>query len=406
MANGYLIVNVYSDTIANPIKNATVTVSKDNKEIATKTTNEDGKTDPFTLETVDKSFSEENQKETRPYETYNILVTALGLTPTEIEGVQIFDGITSIQNVYMTSIDENPGEDITELTPNTLWGEYPPNVSEEPTTDNNEITPFVLQRVLIPENIIVHDGIPTNATAPNYTVPFIDYIKNVASSEIYSTWPEETIRANVLAIISFTLNRIFTEWYKNKGFDFTITSTTTYDQKYTRNGTIFEPISNVVDDIFNNYIRSGFRVEPLLAHYKDDTTEPGYLSQWGSKDLGSKGYNALEILRHYYGNSVNIYEADTIGQYPYSFTETLKEGDCSIDVYILQNALNYIRGSYPGIPAIENPSGYFDEATKNAVLKFQSVFYLSQTGMVNYQTWYRISYIYTAVSKMTNSIYN
>lgn len=405
MAKGYLIVNVYNDSIANPIKNATVTISKNDTTLATYKTNEDGKTELITLDTVDKSFSEENQKETRPYETYDILVTALGLTPTEIEGVQIFDEITSIQNVYMTSIDENQNKDITEIPPNTLWGEYPPNVSND-TINDNEITPLVLQKVLIPENIIVHDGIPTNATAPNYTVPFIDYIKNVASSEIYSTWPKETLKANILAIISFTLNRIFTEWYTSKGYNFTITSTTAYDQKYNKNGTIFEPISNVVDEIFTNYIRRGFRTEPLLAHYKNSTTEPGYLSQWGSQELGSKGYKALDILKYYYGNNIGIYEAEITEEYPYSFKETLKEGDCSIEVYIIQNALNYIRGSYPGIPVIVNPSGYFDEDTKKAVLKFQSVFYLSQTGMVNYQTWYRLSYIYTAVSKLTNSIYS
>lgn len=403
MAKGYLVVNVYSDTIANPVKNATVQILKNGKLITTEKTKEDGKIGIITLDTVDKSFSETDQKETRPYETYDILVNSLGLTETKIEGVQIFDRITSIQNIYMTSLDENPSEDIETIPPNTLWGDYPPNIiEEEPET---EITPFVLQKVVIPENIIVHDGIPTNANAANYTVSFIDYIKNVASSEIYSTWPKETIKANVLAIISFALNRIFTEWYPSKGFDFTITSTTSYDQKYTKNGTIFQPISDMVDEIFTNYIRSGFRTQPLLAHYKSNTTEEGYLSQWGSKELGDKGYDALQILKYYYGNNINIYEAETIGEYPYSFTKTLKEGDCSNDVYVLQNVLNYIRGSYPGIPAIDNPSGLFDTATKKAVLKFQSVFYLSQTGTVNKQTWYRISYIYAAVSKMTNSIY-
>ena len=406
MAKGYLIVNVYSDSIANPVSGATVTISKNNQNIITTKTNEEGKTELITLDTVDKNYSEQEQYQVKPYETYDVIVKALGLTETKIEGVQIFDGIQSIQNVYMTSIDENQGESVSEISPNTLWGDYPPNIQEEEMIEEEGISPFVLQRVIIPETIVVHDGVPTNATAPNYNVPFIDYIKNVASSEIYSTWPKETIKANVLAIISFTLNRIFTEWYQSKGFDFTITATTSYDQKYTKNGTIFEPISTIVDEIFTNYIRSGIRLEPLLAHYKSETSEPGYLSQWGSKELGDKGYQALEILRYYYGNSINIYEAIPEGEYPYSFTTTLKEGDCSRDVYVLQNVLNYIRGSYPGIPIIENPSGFFDEQTKRAVLKFQSVFFLSQTGMVNQQTWYRLSYIFSAVSKMTNSIYS
>lgn len=403
MANGYLVVNVYSDTIANPVPNAMVTVSKNGVNLITEMTDEDGKTPPITLQTVDKSYSLEEQHEVRPYETYDVLVTALGLTPTKIEGVQIFDGVTSVQNIYLTSIDENQGEDTSTITPNTLWQEYPQNITEE---QEEEINPNVLSEVVIPANIIVHDGIPSNSSAPNYTVPFIDYIKNVASSEIYSTWPEETIKANVLAIISYTLNRIFTEWYRSRGYDFTITSTTSYDQKYTVNGTIFEPISRVVDEIFTNYIRQGYRVEPLLAHYKSSTTEPGNMSQWGSKELGDRGYNYLEILRYYYGNNINIYEAEVTQSYPYSFTTTLEEGDCSIDVYRLQNTLNYIRSSYPGIPMIENPSGLFDSATTRAVRKFQEVFNLSPTGTVNFQTWYKISYIFIAVSKMTNSIYS
>ena len=259
---------------------------------------------------------------------------------------------------------------------------------------------------MVPQNIIVHDGTPSNSNAPNYTVPFTDYIKNVASSEIYSTWPEETIRANIIAIISFTLNRIFTEWYPSRGYNFTITSTTSYDQKYTRNGTIFEPISMMVDEIFREYIRKGIRVEPVLAHYKSDTSEKGYLSQWGSKDLGDLGYSALEILRYYYGNDVNIYEAEVTQKYPYSFSSTLKQGDCSQDVYILQNTLNYIRGSYPGIPLIKNPNGFFDSNTKEAVQTFQKIFSLAQTGEVDYETWYKMSYILTAVTDMTKSIYS
>lgn len=405
MAKGFLVVNVYSDSVANPVKNASVVISKDEKNIFTTTTDENGKTAPITLDTIDKSYSEEEQHEVRPYETYDVLVMALGLTPTKIEDVQIFDGITSIQNVYLTSIDENQKEETSVITPNTLWGDYPENMIEESNNQEN-ITPYVLTKVLIPENIIVHDGIPSNISAPNYTVPFIDYIKNVASSEIYSTWPTETIRANILAIISFALNRIYTEWYKSRGYNFTITSTTSYDQKYTRNGTIFEPISKIVDEIFTNYIRQGIRLEPLLAHYKSSTTEEGYLSQWGSKELGDRGYNYMQILKYYYGNGIDIYEAEVTQTYPYSFTDTLKEGDCSKDVYTLQNTLNYIRGSYPGIPVIENPSGLYDSSTTRAVKVFQSVFGLSQTGTVNYQTWYMISYIFIAVSKMTNSIYS
>lgn len=405
MKKGYLVVHVYGDSIANPVSNAMVTVSKKDEIIEVKQTDKSGETASFTLDTVDKVFSEEEQYEVRPYEVYDVTVEAMGMTKTKIEGVQIFDEITSFQDIYLTSIDEELKEQVNEISENTLWEEHPENNIEEESEKQQEITPYVLDQVLIPEMIVVHDGIPNNTNAPNYNVPFVDYIKNVASSEIYSTWPKETIKANVLAILSFTLNRIYTEWYPAKGYSFTITSTTTYDQKYTRNGTIFEPISKVVDEIFNQYIRSGFRIEPLLAHYKNSTTEKGYLSQWGSKDLGDKGYSSLEILKYYYGNTIHIYEAETTQNYPYSFKQTLKEGSCSTDVYILQNTLNYIRGSYPKIPVIKNPTGVFDRSTKEAVKEFQTIFNLTPNGEANYQTWYRISYIFTAVSKMTNSIY-
>ena len=406
MAKGYLKINVYNDTVANPVKNATINILKNEQEIFTTTTNENGQTELITLDTVNKSYSEEEQYGTRPYETYDIVVTALGLTNTRLNGVQIFDGVTSIQDIYMTSIDDTQTEDIESITPNTLWGDYPPNIWNEETSEEQQIAPIILKQVLVPPTIVVHDGIPSNSSAPNYTVQFTDYIKNVASSEVYSTWPEETIKANILAIISFTLNRIYTEWYRSRGYDFTITSTTSYDQKYTRNGTIFEPISKIVDQIFTEYIRSGIRMEPLLAHYKSNTTEEGYLSQWGAKDLGDKGYTALQILRYYYGDNINIYTAETTQSYPYSFTSPLKEGDCSIDVYILQNSLNYIRGSYPGIPVIQNPTGYFNNDTEDAVKTFQSIFSLSQTGTVNYQTWYKISYILSAVKDLTESVYS
>ncbi len=406
MINGYLKVNVYGDNVANPIKNASVTVLKDGIEIYKETTNKNGETSLISLPTVSKSYSEEEQYEIRPYETYDLIVEALGMNRTIIENVQILDGITSIQNVYMSSIDNGENDVVEEVTPNTLWEDYPPNIWSEEENSNEGIAPIVLKEVLIPPNVIVHDGIPSNTIAPNYTVPFTDYIKNVASSEIYPTWPQETIKANVLAIISFTLNRIYTEWYKSRGYDFTITSTTSYDQKYTRNGTIFESISNIVDEIFTNYIRNGVRLEPLLAHYKSKTNEEGYLSQWGSKDLGDRGYDALEILRYYYGDNVNIFRAKPTTSYPYSFTTTLKKGDCNSDVYLLQNALNYIHGSYPGIPIIKNPSGYFDDATEDAVRVFQNVFSLTETATANYQTWYKISYILTAVKNLTESVYS
>ena len=403
MAKGFLKINVYGESIANPVKQATVIISKDEREILRTTTNSSGETEVLTLDTVSKDYSEEEQYEVRPYETYDITVYAFGLTPTTITGVQIFDGITSMQDVYMSSIDTNKNMVKENITPNSLW-ENSNMENEETSSNNNQISPVILKEVIIPNTIIVHNGNPSS-NAENLTVPFTDYIKNVASSEIYSTWSEETIKANVLAIISFTLNRIYTEWYPSRGYNFNITSTPTYDQKYTKNGTIFEPIAKIVDEIFDEFIRKGIRIEPLLAHYKSNTSEEGYLSQWGSKDLGDKGYSALQILKYYYGNDVNIYDGLINSNNLYSFTKTLKLGDCSDDVYLLQNALNYIHSSYPAIPLISNPNGYYDERTKEAVRVFQKVFSLTQNGEANKETWYKVSYILTAVENLTANLF-
>lgn len=401
MSKGKLLINVYCDTIANPVNKVIIKISKENNLIKEIETNESGSTEIIELDTVEKEYSLNESSQILPYETYDIEVSALGLITKIINDIPIFENETSIQNIYLESLEYNNETSSFNISPNNLWE----TSSFYIENNDDQVETYVLNRVVIPENIIVHDGIPTNTNASNYTVPFLDYIKNVASSEIYPTWPEEALKANILAIISFTLNRIYTEWYLSKGYNFTITSTTTYDQKYTRNGTIYLTISNLVDDLFRNYLRQGIRVEPLLAHYKSSTTEKGYLSQWGSKDLATKGKTYKEILSYYYGDNLTIATAPTSQEYPYSYSESLKEGACSKDVYILQNTLNYIRSSYPKIPVIENPNGKYLTRTVNAIKEFQSIFSLPQTGITDYKTWYKISYIYIAVSKMTNSIY-
>jgi hypothetical protein len=402
MKKGYLIVNVYSDTIANPISNATVKVQIDNSIIKEEVTDSSGKTASIELETKDKNYSLNENSNITPYIAYRIEVTALGLIPKIIENIPIFENITSIQDIYLNTLEENSQVESITLTPNSLLEDD--NYYEE-NNSNNEISTYVLNKVVIPENIIVHDGIPSNNSAANYTVPFIEYIKNVASSEIYPTWPTEALKANILSIISFTLNRIYTEWYLSKGYDFTITSSTTYDQKYTRSGVIYNTISTIVDEVFNKYIRYSIRLEPLLAHYKNSTTEAGYLSQWGTKDLATQGKNYLEILKYYYGDNISIEKSPVESNYPYSYTKELKLNDCGKDVYTLENILNYIHSSYPLIPLITKPSGKFTEDVEESVKIFQKVFNLETSGIVDYKTWYKISYIFIAVSKMTNSIY-
>lgn len=404
MPHGFLIVQVFADNEAQPLNGARIHITGENTDI-NETTDISGKTREIPLNAPSREFSLTPQSNVQPYSEYNLSVSMPGLESAIIEGVQIFDGETSIQKVFLNSIEGSLQKtDISDIDPHVLWGDYPPKIDE--TNNNNELR--VLPEVIIPEYIIVHDGIPTNSNAKNYIVSFPDYIKNVASSEIYSTWPKETIKANVMAIISFALNRIFTEWYTSRGYNFTITSSTAYDQKYSHNRTIFKSISNVVDEVFNQYIRRGNQKQPFLAQYNDGikVNNKGWLSQWGSKELGDQGYDALSILRYYYSPDITPDTAEIIEGLPQSFPGyNLQMGSCGQPVQKIQNEINKINGSYPGIPKIIPADGVFDERTRNSVRIFQQVFGLPVTGVVNFATWYRISYIFAAVSKMLQGIY-
>ena len=255
---------------------------------------------------------------------------------------------------------------------------------------------------VVPKNITVHLGKP-NENASNVTVSFIDYISNVASSEIYPTWPKEALIANIYTIISFTMNRIYNEWYRSKGYNFDITNSTAYDQAFVLNRSTYENINNIVEEIFNNYIVKGNGIEPYFTTYCDgrNTTCNG-LSQWGSVSLANSGKNYLEILRYYYGNDINIkYNAevgDTIGYPGY----VVGLGSAGNPVLAIQRDLKRIRRNYPAIPNITSTLGIYDEETKNAVKKFQEIFSLPVTGSVDKATWYKIKYIYTSVKKLSD----
>ena len=258
-----------------------------------------------------------------------------------------------------------------------------------------------MSRVVVPEYVIVHDGVPSDRSAPNYWVKYTDYIKNVASSEIYATWPEATIYANVLAIMSFTLNRVYTEQYRNQGYDFTITSSTAYDQKWIYGRNTFENIGRLVDNIFNNYLsRPGVR-QPIFTSYCDGqrVTCAG-LSQWGSKYLGDEGYSAIEIIRYYYGSDMYINTADVISGVPSSWPGyNLTTGSSGDKVRQLQQQLNRIAGNYPAIPTIV-ADGIYGPRTAEAVRVFQQVFALPVTGVTDFATWYAISRIYVGVTRI------
>ena len=253
----------------------------------------------------------------------------------------------------------------------------------------------------IPEKIVVHLGAPMEDAA-NVTLSFIDYIKNVASSEIYPTWPNESLRANILAQISVALNRVYTEYYRSRGYDFDITSSTSFDQSFVFQRDIFENISNIVDEIFNSYIRRSGSIEPLFAAFCDGVdVQCDGLSQWGSVDLANRGLSAIEILRSYYGQDVEIVTNAPIENSTSSAPPIpLKEGDTGRDVELLQRRLNRISVNFPRIPKIYPADGLFDVSTTNAVKEFQKIFGLTEDGLVGKNTWYSIQSTYNAVKRL------
>ena len=256
------------------------------------------------------------------------------------------------------------------------------------------VTPFV------PERITVHLGSPSS-NAPNVTVSFSDYVKNVASSEIYPTWDESALRANILAIVSFALNRVYTEFYRSRGYDFDITNSTAFDQYFVNGRSFFDNVSRLVDELFNDYLRRPGFVEPLAAKFCNGTTVTCEgLSQWGSQNLAQQGYNSDQIIRSYYGNVETVRNApilDNTSSYPGT---PLRVGSTGPNVVILQTELNRISQNYPAIPKIPVVDGIFGSRTEAAVRKFQQVFNLTPDGIVGKATWYALVRLYTAVTRL------
>ena len=402
---GYLRISAVSTDNQIPIRDARIEISSTgipDETLEVVETDQDGRTDNIDLEAPPLEFSME-PTDNQPYSEYNLKITAPGYEDTIITGVQILSGENGLQNIRMTPLatgtqNYNP----TVIGGHTLWEFYPPKIAEDEIKPMNESGEIVLSRVVVPEYIIVHDGTPSDTTASDYYVPYKDYIKNVASCEIYATWPEATIYANVLAIISFTLNRIYTEWYRGKGFDFTITSSTAFDHKWMYQKTTYESISQVVDSIFANYLSRPNVRQPILTQYCDGkrVTCPNWMSQWGSKYLGDQGYTAIEIIRNYYGDDMYINEAESIAGIPSSWPGyDLSVGSSGSKVRMMQEQLNRIAQNYPSIPTIA-VDGNFGESTKTAVEQFQRIFNLPVTGIVDYPTWYKISQIYVGVTKI------
>ena len=254
----------------------------------------------------------------------------------------------------------------------------------------------------IPTNVTVHLGAP-NTQARNVTVPFTDYIKNVASSEIFPSWPQAALRANILAQISYTLNRVYTEYYPSRGYDFDITNDTRYDHAYTENGEVFDTVSVIVDELFNNYIRRKGTVEPLAAKFCDGRiTLCDGLLQWGTVELANQGYDTLEILKYYYGDDIEIVENAPLADKTESYPGTaLSRGSFGDDVLTVKRELNRIAKNYPAIPTVNGNTGVYDLETENAVRAFQSIFNLDPDGVVGKATWYKIKQVYAGVKRLS-----
>ncbi len=407
---GKLKINLTSEITAYPVAGATISISYTgvpDSQLEKLTTDSSGQTETIELDAPPLEYSLDVNNEIQPYSEYTLQVEAPGYEPVSIAGAEILSSVTAIQNISLSPLETtDPSEEIFVIPAHTLYGSYPAKIPEDEIKPVNESGEIVLSRVVVPEYVVVHDGSPRDTTARNYYVKYKDYIKNVASSEIYATWPADTIRANVLAIMSFTLNRVFTEWYRNQGYEFTITSSTAFDHKWSPERNIFDTISVIVDELFADYLSRPNVKQPILTQYCDGRQVqcPNWMTQWGSKSLGDQGYSPIEILRYFYGDNMYINTAEAISGIPSSWPGyNLENGSSGSKVRQLQEQINVIAGAYPAIPKV-TVDGIYGPATAAAVRKFQSVFGLPATGVTDYKTWYKISEIYVGVSRIAELV--
>ncbi len=400
---GELDIFVTEEDGLTPISNSTIEIANTgypNDVLYEETTDTYGHIPGIMLEAPPNAYSQ-SPSDNQPYSEYNIKVSHPGYDTAYVTGVQIYSKSVGVQTIRLTrSPNVQDSYNPIVIPGHTLFEYFPPKIAESSIKPLSETGEIVLSRIVVPETIVVHDGVPSDSTATNYYVPYLDYIKNVASSEIYSTWSDATITANVLAIMSFTLNRVYTEWYRNKGYNFTITSSTAYDHKWVYGQTIYDSISEAVDNVYNNYIGKPNVRQPILTQYCDGKRVkcPNWMSQWGSKDLGDDGFTAIDILRYYYGSDVFIGTADLVSGIPSSYPGyDLNIGSRGEAVLAIQQQLNRISRNYPAIPQITE-DGIYGPATKDAVSAFQGIFGLPKSGIVDFPTWYKISQIFVGVT--------
>lgn len=399
MAIGYLTIQARTAQDAVPLRDVHIRILDDQGNgVYELLTDENGETKEVPLETMDKSFSQTPYFSGLPYISYNVLAQSSGFNSLYVSDIPIYDGETALLPlalVPMQEIQRSPF--LTEIH----VGRPAVAMNQMREQEGSIADPRVLRQVVIPDPITVHLGSPSSS-APNIQIPFTDYVKNAASNEIYPTWPENSLRANIYAIITFALNRVYTEWYKNRGYSFDITNSTAYDQNYIYGGPVYESISRIVDEIFNEYVRRQGQNAPYFTSFCNGSTVSCQgLSQWGTVTLANNGLTPLQILRSYYPDDVEIAETNIITGMLSSYPGTpLKVGSSGLDVQTIQTYLNRIRQNYPAIPAITDAAGIFGDSTKAAVTKFQSIFNLTPDGIVGKSTWYKISNLYTAVARL------
>ena len=405
MDQGKLQVTVLTEDGTRPVENAMVRISYTgvpDSVLEEVRTDSSGQTPILDLKTPPLEYSME-PSEQQPYAEYTVQIQAEGFEQEEIAGTEVLPGVLAQQPVRLKFQSRQEFARIV-IGPHTLFGEYPPKNTESEIKTVTETGEIVLSKVVIPEYVVVHDGPVGDSSAQNYYVRYKDYIKNVASSEIYATWPADSIRANVLAIMSFTLNRVYTEWYRNKGYDFTITSSTAYDHKWIYGRNVFDSISNIVDELFENYLSRPDVRQPILTQYCDgrqvQCRDRGWMTQWGSKTLADQGYSPIEILRYFYGNDIYINVAEEVSGVPASWPGyDLNIGSTGVKVRQLQEQINGIAEAYPAVPRI-TADGIYGQRTSEAVKQIQNIFGLPQTGITDYPTWYKIQEIYVGVSRI------
>ena len=395
---GTLRIQTFAARQSAPMEGVTVAVQGDGFTLH-RITDVTGSAADIPIEAPACALSLDESNTTRPYAIVSLAATKPGYRTVRIEGIQIFAGQVTLAQPQMLPVTEEdrdiPNAPIV-IPPHALFAG---SGGSGPQPREN-CTPRVLEQVIIPKNITVHLGKPA-AAARNVTVSFRDYIANVASSEVYPTWPEQALRANIHCQISLALNRIYTEWYPSKGYTFNITNSTSYDQYYVHGRTVFDVMVRITDDIFNTYLRKRGTVNPYYSEYCDgkSVTCPG-LKQWGTVTLANQGRTALQILKYYYGNDIEIVRTNNIQSIPQSYPGSpIRQGDSGTAVFTLQRQLNRITKDYPFLGKL-TVDGVFGAKMTATVKAFQKQFNLTADGVVGRQTWYKISYIYVSVKDL------